>query len=256
MGDSHPPIGPEATLRSMLLFTISGSKWDSNDDPHRNICKYFAKKLSLNTDNSQLACFMVAYPGINPHIMEARDLLSSFCNAYSFLLSLYNAMTPMEGDIPVPRRKETWQSYQSMLFHLMVNFDWPSEQNPAPEKNILEELQEIMDADGVIIHLKLSAKTLFLQGGDFRHVSHNKAEQIMSHIMKTCYPYIKLKSHNIDLIVNRIRVTENDCFLVTDLHRLLASACKVISCAVSVHIDSHRDEYDQAIAHLVSLASS
>ena len=237
----------------MLLFTISGSKWGSNDDPHRNTCEFFAKKLSLSTDNSQLACFTVAFPGIAPHIMEARALISKFCNAYSFLLALYSAVTPLEADIPVPKRREMWEGYQSMLFHLMEEFDWPSCDNPTPEQNILVPLQMIMDEDVTIKHLELRADTLYSKEKHYDIVSHSKAEQIVSRIIEKCYNDIKLKSHNLDLIVNKIRPIEPVCFPLTDLLRILANACKVISYSVSVHIQSHQDEYDQAVAHLVSM---
>ena len=66
----------------------------------------------------------------------------------------------------------------------------------------------IMDEDDIIKHLKHRADILYSKETHFKIVSHSKAEQILSRNIEKCYNDIKLKSHNLDLIVNKSKLNQ------------------------------------------------
>ena len=238
----------------MLLPLITGDQWVPGQDLQEPICLHLIKWLPYILDKSEVFFSCVVFPVKDLDLKEAKKHISDFCMAYTFLLQLYGALTPMELGFDVSMRKDLWVSYQWTIYNLLhSSAQWPKV-GFTPDNNILEELQSIMDADYRIKHLKLNAAALSTP--DHKSISRNKAADVLSRMMSKCFDEIKATPFNIDDVLAKIHKDKYVCLPVTDLTRLLAVSCHLIAVSVENHIRANQDEYDQAVEHLVSLASA
>ncbi len=104
MDGSKPPLGPDADPLSVLRWCMADIDCEGN--MHHESCKLLVENIPFNqcSDHSLIATFL---EGCEGELKCAIDNVSAFCNAHSFLISLYDAIIPMEANVKVDRRAVT-----------------------------------------------------------------------------------------------------------------------------------------------------
>jgi len=246
-----PPIGPEAELRITMLQSISAHQWMQGDSPHRLIFQHVIANIA-NWDHSGMSVFSLGFPGMARKLTDAKGYIDLFCDAHSFLISLYDAIIPMGADVSVPVRTTLWMKYQAAVMDWVDTHRWPKPfKLTPPENNIIPKLQQEIDADQDIRHLNLDAEALSTPPKNVHSLSLIIAQDVMHKMASACYGEIKA-GRDIAHIVNMIRPSMSTVLPLHGFLLFLAEACKRISQAVELHVDDHRQEYEEALAYLAN----
>ena len=207
---------------------------DCEGNMHHELCKILVENIPFNqcSDHSLIATFL---EGCGGELKCAIDKVAAFCNAHSFLISLYDAIIPMEANVKVDRRAVIWKRYQHTVCNLMLHFEWD---NASHENNVLSQLQKMMDGDHDIKHLCLNARVLASPAQKVNSFSHTEAINYMTKIMTKCYEEVLSDQHSIYIYIKLFPAPPPHCLPVTDLIYFLGDACKAISAAVTKHLQA------------------